>query len=66
LRQWFGHDPERWPEFQKRYQQELQEKPSLVEELKQYEEAKGTVTLLFSAKDMVHNNAVVLKDYLSS
>lgn len=64
LRTWFGHDPSRWPEFQKRYRKELSEKRELLDEL--CERAKrGRVTLLFGAKDEAHNNAVVLKDVLT-
>jgi uncharacterized protein YeaO (DUF488 family) len=63
LRQWFGHDPEKWPEFRKRYLQELELQRPLLEELAQMA-AKGTVTLLYAAHDEEHNNAVVLKERL--
>lgn len=63
LRKWFGHDPARWKEFQRRYREELAANPerwqSLVEAAKD-----GDVTLLFSAHDLDHNNAVVLKELL--
>jgi uncharacterized protein YeaO (DUF488 family) len=63
LRRWFGHDPEKWNEFQRRYRSELDANPSawkpLLESMKQ-----GNVTLLYSARDTEHNNAVVLKSYL--
>lgn len=61
LRKWFGHDPNKWSEFQKRYLAELngdeQQKQlnALVEKAK-----NSTITLLFSAKDTKHNQAVVL------
>jgi uncharacterized protein YeaO (DUF488 family) len=63
LRQWFGHDPERWPEFRKRYLQELESQRPLLEELAQIA-AKGRLTLLYAAHDEEHNNAVVLKERL--
>ncbi len=64
LRKWFGHDPKHWPEFRRRYLLELKEKGSLVSHLRK-EGGKGTVTLLFSAKDEERNNAVVLRDAVS-
>lgn len=63
LRRWFGHDPERWEEFRTRYQAELQDRQALLETLRNAAR-KGTVTLLYAAKDTEHNNAVVLKDVL--
>lgn len=64
LRKWFGHKPERWPEFQKRYRAELKKKADLIENLRKAEREHGTVTLLFGAKDEEHNQAVVLRDVL--
>jgi uncharacterized protein YeaO (DUF488 family) len=63
LRKWFNHDPVRWNEFQKRYQQELK---SQVSALRQVLEKGGgrRLTLLFAAKDTEHNQAVVLKHVL--
>lgn len=61
LRRWFGHDEARWEEFAVRYRAELRQQPAarLVDEL--VERAKrGTVTLVFGAKDEHHNQAVVL------
>ena len=63
LRRWFGHRPERWEGFRLRYRQEL-EAPSrrrLVEELARHAR-RGTVTLVFAARDEEHNGAVVLKE----
>jgi uncharacterized protein YeaO (DUF488 family) len=65
LRKWFGHEPARWPEFQKRYGQELRDRPELTEQIKQLEKEHGLVTLLFSARDQNRNQAVVLRDYLA-
>ena len=64
LRKWFDHDPEKWTEFQKRYLKEVKENKEAVSELKEYLK-KGTVTLLYAAKDEVHNEALVLKKYFS-
>ncbi len=64
LRKWFGHDPEKWSEFQKRYSAELKDKKSFLSKIKDLEKEKGTVTLIYSAKDEEHNDAVVLRDKL--
>jgi uncharacterized protein YeaO (DUF488 family) len=63
LRKWFGHQPERWPEFKARYHRELDAKPEIVRDL---EERARThpLTLLFSAKDVQRNQAVALLEYL--
>lgn len=63
LRKSFGHDPEKWIDFQKKYKEELKENPALAE-LKAVAK-DGTITLIFAAKDEDHNNAVVLKQILS-
>ena len=63
LRKWFGHDAARWSEFQKRYRAELRERDDAVRRIA--ERARdGTVTLVYGAKDTVHNDAVVLKQFL--
>jgi len=64
LRKWFGHDPEKWKEFQKKYLKELKENKEAVDTLKEHLK-KGTVTLLYAAKDEAHNEAEMLKDYFS-
>jgi len=63
LRHWFNHEPGRWEEFCRRYKAELQQKE---EELKLVTDfiKKGSVTLLYAARDDEHNNAVVLRDFL--
>ena len=61
LRQWFGHDPARWTEFRTRYRAELATAP--LDELKTLV-AQGPVTLIYSAHDSEHNQAVVLAEYL--
>jgi uncharacterized protein YeaO (DUF488 family) len=65
LRKWFGHDPARWDEFRRRYFAELSGKKTSFEVLLE-ELGKGTVTLLYAAKDEEHNNAVALKEYVES
>lgn len=63
LRQWFGHDPERWQGFRKAYLDELSEEHEDLKKLREIA-ATGTTTLVFSAKDREHNNAVVLRELL--
>ncbi len=64
LRKWFGHDPARWAEFRRRYRSELTGNPSLVE-LSKWAKEKP-LTLVYSARDDQHNQAVVLREYLLS
>lgn len=59
LRRWYGHDPDKWPEFQRRYRAELRENKEALQTLKQMV-ADQAVTLLFSARDPERNSAVVL------
>jgi uncharacterized protein YeaO (DUF488 family) len=65
LRKWFGHDPSKYAEFKRRYTKELEKHSEILERIKK-EAKKETVTLLFSAKDVEHNNATVLKELLSA
>jgi len=65
LRQWFNHDPARWNDFSKRYRVELKHNSLAFEELKTLAQNTKTLTLLFAAKDIEHNNAVVLKAMLA-
>lgn len=65
LRRWFNHDPKRWTEFKRRYSRELDANagawaPILAKA------RRGRVTLLYSAHDVEHNNAVVLMDYVNA
>lgn len=62
LRQWFGHDPSKWVEFQKRYRAELKNNPALPE--LQALSHEGPITLVYAARDELHNEAVVLKQVL--
>lgn len=59
LRRWFGHDPKKWPEFQRRYKQELRAHADKVREIAKLA-SRGRVTLVYGARDEEHNDAVVL------
>ena len=65
LRKWFGHREERWEEFRRRYRHELRANPDgwrpILVAIK-----RGPVTLLYSAHDTEHNNAIVLREYLKA
>jgi uncharacterized protein YeaO (DUF488 family) len=65
LRKWFNHNVEKWPEFQQRYEEELQapEKQSMIKEIVGLAET-GSVTLIYAARDTTHNGALVLKLFL--
>lgn len=63
LRKWFAHDPEKWQEFKARYHRELDANAEAVKKLRALLRAKR-VTLLFGAKDLQHNNAAALSEYL--
>jgi uncharacterized protein YeaO (DUF488 family) len=63
LRKWFGHDPGRWTEFQRRYRAELCEQAAALDRVRSLARA-GVVTLVYSAHDEQHNDAVVLRAVL--
>ena len=63
LRKWFAHDPARWPEFRRRYAAEIRRHPDQLAELRAIAR-KGPVTLIFSARDELRNDAVVLRNVL--
>jgi uncharacterized protein YeaO (DUF488 family) len=63
LRTWFGHQPERFDEFRTRYLDELKSNAAVADLGQQI--ARKTATLLYAAKDPVHNHAVVLAEFLS-
>jgi uncharacterized protein YeaO (DUF488 family) len=63
LRKWFGHDPARWQEFRARYEAEVRDHPGQLDHLRALAR-EGTVTLVFSAHDEAHNDAVVLRDMI--
>lgn len=64
LRHWFGHDPDKWDKFKSLYKKELDGKTEIVGELMSIIQEKKKVTLLYSASDRVHNNAVALVELL--
>jgi uncharacterized protein YeaO (DUF488 family) len=64
LRQWFGHEVARWDEFRRRYRRELDANPEAWAPILAAGE-RGTVTLLYSAHDVLHNGALVLCEYLT-
>jgi uncharacterized protein YeaO (DUF488 family) len=64
LRKWFGHVPERWTEFARKYRKELSVKKELVQQIKKLETEHGSVTLLYSAHDEQHNQAIALLQVL--
>ena len=64
LRKWFGHDPTKWDEFQGRYREEFKAKKEVIDELKKAIKKEKVITLLFSASDEKHNNAVALTKIL--
>ncbi|HWG05368.1 MAG TPA: DUF488 domain-containing protein [Beijerinckiaceae bacterium] len=66
LRQWFGHDPQRWSEFQTRYRKELADNAEALAPLHALIDSGKSLTLLFAAKDAEHNNAVALRDFIAS
>ena len=63
LRKWFGHDPARWDEFRRRYAAELHEHRDELDQLRDLMQT-GAVTLVYSAHDEAHNDAVVLREIL--
>ena len=63
LRRWFGHDPARFEEFQRRYIEELASQAQKLRELRA-RAREGTLTLVYAARDTDHNDAVVLAELL--
>jgi uncharacterized protein YeaO (DUF488 family) len=63
LRKWFGHDPERWTQFRRRYAAELRRHSAELDRLRGLAR-RGPITLVYGARDEVHNDAVVLRDVL--
>ena len=63
LRKWFGHDPERWQEFRRRYADEIHKNRKQLDELRACARS-DRITLVFAAHDTTHNNAVVLREVL--
>ena len=65
LRKWFGHDPDKWNEFRKRYRRELDSHPDAWRPIVAAAR-RGRVTLIYSSHDKRHNNAVALQEYLEA
>ena len=63
LRRWFAHDPAKWDEFRRRYFAELKDREEALRPILEAS-ARGNVTLLYSAHDTEHNNALALKEYV--
>jgi len=63
LRKWFGHEPKKWPEFKRRYGEELKKLGEPLALLRQ-EAGRGKITMLYGARDEEHNEAVVLQELL--
>lgn len=64
LRKWFHHDPERWDEFRKQYEAELESADEVVTSLVERLRKRKTLTFVYAAKDEEHNSAIVLKEYI--
>jgi uncharacterized protein YeaO (DUF488 family) len=64
LRKWYGHEIDKWPEFRERYEEELIHHGELLDLIRDIEQHRKTVTLLFGAKDEEHNEANVLAEVL--
>ena len=64
LRKWFNHEPGKWAAFSKAYKAELKKSP-VINELMDYIKKYKTITLLYSAKDEQHNQAVVLQQFIN-
>jgi uncharacterized protein YeaO (DUF488 family) len=64
LRKWYGHVPERWEEFRRRYWEELRSNREAVNELCE-KEREGKVTLIYAAHDEEHSGALALKQFLA-
>jgi len=63
LRKWYGHVPERWPAFHRKYLKELAGNPEAVAELRRAGRGRA-ITLLYGARDRERNQAAVLAEYL--
>jgi len=63
LRKWFGHEPDKWDGFRKRYREELKQRGDLLALLK-HRTQEGAVTFVYSARDEQHNSALALKQFL--
>lgn len=65
LRQWFNHDPKKWDEFKAQYFAELDDNQELLQTLVEAAQ-EGDISLIYSSRDELHNQAVALKEYLEN
>lgn len=65
LRKWFGHNPAKWDEFRQRYEAELKANTPALDDLREQTGTSKKLTLVYSAKDEEHNQAIVLRDFLT-
>jgi uncharacterized protein YeaO (DUF488 family) len=63
LREWYGHDADRWKEFQQRYKAELKKNEAMNGFIEKYQQEKQ-LTLVYATKDVEHSHAIVLKEWL--
>lgn len=63
LRKWFGHAPARWAEFRRRYIVEIRQHTELLDEIRKLAR-RGTVTLIYAARDQKHNEAIIIRDMI--
>jgi len=66
LRKWFGHAPERWQSFRLKYREELKARGEDLELIRDTEKTAKAITLVYSAKDTEHNQAVVIREFLEN
>lgn len=66
LRKWFGHDPKKWKEFERKYKEELESRPEPLKQLEDLAKEHKQVTLLYGAKDTQHNEAIILAKILEN
>jgi len=64
LRKWYNHDPGKWEKFKTLYKVELNYKQDILQKLRQLEKEHGTLTLLYSSREHVYNNAAALKEFI--
>ncbi|MCC6198724.1 DUF488 domain-containing protein [Candidatus Nomurabacteria bacterium] len=64
LRKWFEHDSKKWLRFQKKYTAEIAVNKEVFVELKKVVKENKNITLLYAAKDEIHNEAVIIRDLL--
>lgn len=65
LRKWFWHKEDNWEEFSEKYKKELDKKKEILNQIRVLEKSNKIITFLYWAKDKIHNQAVVLKNYLT-